>query len=182
MRTPLKVAGRGERWTSPRPGRSPASSRKGGGRAYFHGGLSPQELIIPVVVADAEAQGTGTPTGIEWTLSPGRRSYDPVLLRTGRRRGTGPVRVRAAEGAGRGAGEGQGASRAGERLLRLRGSDRRRKLKVGRKRPQASRTEHGDGDGHRGDRARRRWASTCSMPPPGRNWRALDKVEVAISI
>ena len=44
---------------------------KGGARAYFHGGLSPQELIIPVVVDDArrlEAMA-GPPTGIDWKLT-----------------------------------------------------------------------------------------------------------------
>jgi hypothetical protein len=44
---------------------------KGGGRAYFHGGLSPQELIIPVVVMHSAAKATATSTGIQWTLSPG---------------------------------------------------------------------------------------------------------------
>ena len=44
---------------------------KGGGRAYFHGGLSPQELIVPVVVMHSAAKPTGTTTGIQWTLTPG---------------------------------------------------------------------------------------------------------------
>ena len=44
---------------------------KGGGRAYFHGGLSPQELIVPVVVMHSTAKPTGTTTGIQWTLTPG---------------------------------------------------------------------------------------------------------------
>jgi len=46
---------------------------KGGGRAYFHGGLSPQELIIPVVVLQATAQPPAptSSTGIQWTLTPG---------------------------------------------------------------------------------------------------------------
>lgn len=44
---------------------------KGGGRAYFHGGLSPQELIVPVVVMHSTAKPTGTTTGIQWTLKPG---------------------------------------------------------------------------------------------------------------
>jgi hypothetical protein len=45
---------------------------KGGARAYFHGGLSPQELIIPVVVMKPTAQATsGPPKGIQWTLTPG---------------------------------------------------------------------------------------------------------------
>jgi hypothetical protein len=44
---------------------------KGGGRAYFHGGLSPQELILPVVVMHSKAKPTGTTSGIRWTLTPG---------------------------------------------------------------------------------------------------------------
>jgi hypothetical protein len=45
---------------------------KGGARAYFHGGLSPQELIIPVMVMMPSAQAlSGPPTGIEWRLAPG---------------------------------------------------------------------------------------------------------------
>jgi hypothetical protein len=44
---------------------------KGGGRAYFHGGLSPQELIVPVVVLHSTAKPTGTSPGIQWTLTPG---------------------------------------------------------------------------------------------------------------
>jgi len=44
---------------------------KGGGRAYFHGGLSPQELIIPVVVLHAAVKSSPPSTGIQWTLTPG---------------------------------------------------------------------------------------------------------------
>lgn len=45
---------------------------KGGARAYFHGGLSPQELIIPVVTMSPTAQAkAGPPTGIDWSLVPG---------------------------------------------------------------------------------------------------------------
>ncbi len=45
---------------------------KGGGRAYFHGGLSPQELIVPVVVMVPTAQAlAGPPTGIDWALTAG---------------------------------------------------------------------------------------------------------------
>ncbi|MFI5460913.1 MAG: PglZ domain-containing protein [Isosphaerales bacterium] len=47
---------------------------KGGARAYFHGGLSPQELIIPVVVMTPTAQAlSGPPTGIQWTLTTGSK-------------------------------------------------------------------------------------------------------------
>jgi hypothetical protein len=44
---------------------------KGGGRAYFHGGLSPQELIVPVVVLHATAKPAAPAAGIQWTLTPG---------------------------------------------------------------------------------------------------------------
>jgi hypothetical protein len=47
---------------------------KGGARAYFHGGLSPQELIIPVVVMTTTAQALSKPpTGIQWTLTTGSK-------------------------------------------------------------------------------------------------------------
>ncbi|MGZ6032987.1 MAG: PglZ domain-containing protein, partial [Isosphaeraceae bacterium] len=47
---------------------------KGGARAYFHGGLSPQEVIIPVVVMSPTAQAlSGPPTGIQWTLMGGSK-------------------------------------------------------------------------------------------------------------
>ena len=44
---------------------------KGGGRAYFHGGLSPQELIVPVVVMHSAVKPPAPSTGIQWTLTPG---------------------------------------------------------------------------------------------------------------
>jgi hypothetical protein len=44
---------------------------KGGGRAYFHGGLSPQELIVPVVVMHPTAKRLAPTTSIQWTLNPG---------------------------------------------------------------------------------------------------------------
>jgi hypothetical protein len=44
---------------------------KGGGRAYFHGGMSPQELIVPVVVMRSLAKATAPTAGIQWTLKPG---------------------------------------------------------------------------------------------------------------
>jgi hypothetical protein len=44
---------------------------KGGGRAYFHGGLSPQELIVPVVVMHSAVKFSPPSTSIHWTLTPG---------------------------------------------------------------------------------------------------------------
>jgi len=44
---------------------------KGGGRAYFHGGLSPQELIVPVVVMHSAVKPSAPSTGIQWVLTTG---------------------------------------------------------------------------------------------------------------
>lgn len=45
---------------------------KGGARAYFHGGLSPQEIIIPVMTLTAAAHAMGgTPKGIDWSITTG---------------------------------------------------------------------------------------------------------------
>lgn len=45
---------------------------KGGARAYFHGGLSPQELIVPVAALTVAARpGIEPPAQIAWTLSAG---------------------------------------------------------------------------------------------------------------
>src|SRR5262249_26971581 len=46
----------------------------GGNLIYFHGGLSPQELIIPVLTLTPKAdRATGAPTGINWNLLPGTK-------------------------------------------------------------------------------------------------------------
>jgi hypothetical protein len=46
----------------------------GGNLIYFHGGLSPQELIIPVLTLTPKAErATGAPTGINWKLLPGTK-------------------------------------------------------------------------------------------------------------
>jgi hypothetical protein len=44
---------------------------KGGARAYFHGGMSPQELIVPVVVLSSGTRISTPAPEIEWTLTPG---------------------------------------------------------------------------------------------------------------
>ena len=43
----------------------------GGNLAYFHGGLSPQEMIVPVVTLTSTAKVGAPTTGSEWTLTPG---------------------------------------------------------------------------------------------------------------
>jgi len=44
---------------------------KGGARAYFHGGLSPQELVVPIVRLSSTIKAPAPTTGIAWTLTPG---------------------------------------------------------------------------------------------------------------
>jgi PglZ domain len=47
---------------------------KGGAKAYFHGGLSPQELVIPVLVLTPKSQRmAGPPSSINWTLLTGAK-------------------------------------------------------------------------------------------------------------
>jgi PglZ domain len=43
----------------------------GGNLAYFHGGLSPQELIVPAIALTSKAKTTVATTGIDWKLKPG---------------------------------------------------------------------------------------------------------------
>lgn len=43
---------------------------KGGTEAYFHGGLSPQELIIPVVTLTPKQKALAPTSEIAWTLEP----------------------------------------------------------------------------------------------------------------
>ncbi len=45
---------------------------KGGARAYFHGGLSPQELLVPVMILSPSSRpSAGRPVDFTWTLLPG---------------------------------------------------------------------------------------------------------------
>ncbi len=45
---------------------------RGGGRACFHGGLSPQEALIPVMILGPSARAPAPhPAGFTWTLVPG---------------------------------------------------------------------------------------------------------------
>ena len=73
LRTSLAALGMDSTFDIATPWTFAVFKAKGGGRAYFHGGLSPQELIIPVVVLHATAQPPAptSSTGIQWTLTPG---------------------------------------------------------------------------------------------------------------
>ena len=77
---------------------------KGGGRAYFHGGLSPQELIVPVVVMHPTAKPLATATSIQWTLNPGTPKLTTRFFSVqiaGVENEFEPIRIRAAQGANR---------------------------------------------------------------------------------
>jgi PglZ domain len=52
---------------------------KGGAEAYFHGGMSPQELFIPVVVLSPRRGETGTIGAISWSLMPGSQKISTRL-------------------------------------------------------------------------------------------------------
>jgi hypothetical protein len=72
LRTPLAMLGTDSDLDIATPWTFACFKSKGGARAYFHGGLSPQELIVPVVVMTPTAEArSGPPTGIQWTLTPG---------------------------------------------------------------------------------------------------------------
>jgi hypothetical protein len=47
---------------------------QGGARAYFHGGMSPQEIMVPVaVLTPAGAAAPSESPGMSWTLTPGSK-------------------------------------------------------------------------------------------------------------
>ena len=74
LRTSLKALGVESDLDLATPWTLACFKSKGGARAYFHGGLSPQELIIPVVVmTSTAAKLSGPPTGIQWTLTAGSK-------------------------------------------------------------------------------------------------------------
>jgi hypothetical protein len=71
LRTSLASLGVESEFDIATPWTFAAFKSKGGGRAYFHGGLSPQELIVPVVVMQSIAKPSAPSTAINWTLTPG---------------------------------------------------------------------------------------------------------------
>jgi hypothetical protein len=74
LRTPLRTFGVDSDLDIATPWSFACFKSKGGARAYFHGGLSPQEVIIPIVVMTPTAQAlSGPPTGIKWVLSTGSK-------------------------------------------------------------------------------------------------------------
>ncbi len=73
LRTSLAALGMDSEFDIATPWTFAVFKAKGGARAYFHGGLSPQELIVPAVVLHSMAQPPAptSSTGIQWTLTPG---------------------------------------------------------------------------------------------------------------
>lgn len=52
---------------------------KGGAEAFFHGGMSPQELFIPVITLTSRKTGAGTTGTINWNLIPGSQKISTRL-------------------------------------------------------------------------------------------------------
>jgi len=72
LRMPLSALGMQGEFDLATPWTFACFKCKGGARAYFHGGLSPQELLIPfMILTPSMKPSTGPPTGIAWTLIPG---------------------------------------------------------------------------------------------------------------
>jgi hypothetical protein len=74
MRTPLRSLGVESDFDIATPWNFAVFKVAGGNLIYFHGGLSPQELIIPVLTLTPKAHRmAGTSTGINWTLLTGAK-------------------------------------------------------------------------------------------------------------
>jgi hypothetical protein len=72
IRAPLAALGMEGDYDLAAPWAFACFKAKGGRRAYFHGGLSPQEMIVPVLVLTPLAKpAAGATSGIEWKLTPG---------------------------------------------------------------------------------------------------------------
>jgi hypothetical protein len=74
MRTPLRFLGVESDFDIATPWNFAVFKVAGGNLIYFHGGLSPQELIIPVLTLTPKAHRmTAAPAGISWKLLPGAK-------------------------------------------------------------------------------------------------------------
>jgi PglZ domain len=71
LRAPLSSFGVESEFDIATPWTFACFKSKGGARAYFHGGLSPQELIVPLVLLTSRGEFGAPPSEIEWTLTPG---------------------------------------------------------------------------------------------------------------
>lgn len=71
LRTSLESLGVDSEFDIATPWTFAVFKSKGGGRAYFHGGLSPQELIVPMVVMHSAVKSLTLSIGVQWMLTPG---------------------------------------------------------------------------------------------------------------
>lgn len=74
MRTPLRSLGVESEFDLATPWNFAVFKVAGGNLIYFHGGLSPQELVIPVLTLTPKTgRMVGTPSGIDWKLLTGAK-------------------------------------------------------------------------------------------------------------
>jgi hypothetical protein len=73
LRRPLSALGVDSDMDLATPWNFACFKAKGGARAYFHGGLSPQELIVPVLTLTAKAPAATGGGSINWKLLPGSK-------------------------------------------------------------------------------------------------------------
>lgn len=72
LRAPLSALGMQGEFDLATPWTFACFKCKGGAKAYFHGGLSPQELLVPLMILSPLAKpSAGPPIGITWKLVPG---------------------------------------------------------------------------------------------------------------
>lgn len=72
LRVPLSALGMESEFDLATPLTFACFKCKGGARAYFHGGLSPQEALVPILLLKPSAKRTGrAPAAISWQLLPG---------------------------------------------------------------------------------------------------------------
>lgn len=72
LRAPLTAFGMAGEFDLATPWTFACFRCKGGAKAYFHGGLSPQELLAPVMILRPSSRpSAGPPVGVAWTLTPG---------------------------------------------------------------------------------------------------------------
>ena len=72
LRAPLTALGMQGEFDLATPWTFACFKCKGGANAYFHGGLSPQELLVPVLILSPSSKpSAGPPVGVAWTLVPG---------------------------------------------------------------------------------------------------------------
>lgn len=79
MRAPLKLFGLSDELEIAVPWGFGAFAVRGGASAYFHGGMSLQELIVPVVTLRTQRKEAPIQM-IQWTLRPGSRKISTRIF------------------------------------------------------------------------------------------------------